>query len=408
MAFLGIPDVCRCAGVSKLFRSSHVPNALSCLHRPVIFAGRSVFRLDWNGMQWELLHQAADQAQLKERMVAIRCTVAKDVEMLTVCGGIDGGRYSMTGGNRQAETEWLMVPNSDTTSPIGRVQSQPTDGGCLLDKPRDYHMLVDCSGDSADCLIMVIGGQEDPAWIDPEGSQPDGEDTAGVVLATITPAGTGAAATSMPCVHKRELASMKHPRSVFAAGFLLGGNGGALTPTGRCIVAGGANERDGALKSAEMYHMGPPAEGGGSGVGSWQELPEMSKGRLGCFGVALPDGRFAVYGGGDGRGQAYSDGEAWDPATNRWAPVPSLNYTRWQPTLCTATTKGNGVLALVIGGVGRRGVPPEVVRQGAVEILEFKGGQPHWRLLPAQCPLPHECRAGWDFSLAAGATMGPA
>jgi len=99
-------------------------------------------------------------------------------------------------------------------------------------------------------------------------------------------------------------------------------------PDGRVLVAGGRNETE-ILRSAEIYD---PTSG------TWQPTADMAAERFWPNAVALPDGRVLVIGGSATnsdeielmRGQ--TSVEAFDPSSEQWSTVASLNQPRWSGT----------------------------------------------------------------------------
>ena len=59
--------------------------------------------------------------------------------------------------------------------------------------------------------------------------------------------------------------------------------------------------------------------------------------------VALPDGRLLVAGGHDGQILGMDKATTFDPVTETWAPLPSMAYRRWYPTL-TALADGRAII----------------------------------------------------------------
>eukprot|EP01047_Picozoa_sp_COSAG01_P020064 COSAG01_NODE_1134_length_11558_cov_8.381360_8_plen_228_part_00 len=91
---------------------------------------------------------------------------------------------------------------------------------------------------------------------------------------------------------------------------------GGLLPGGRVIVAGGSGwDDDGEDYLATAQLWDPETD-------VWTELPPMTKGRSQPAGCVLPDGRFVVVGGfmSDGR---HRGGEVYDCARNEWTPLPA-------------------------------------------------------------------------------------
>jgi hypothetical protein len=97
---------------------------------------------------------------------------------------------------------------------------------------------------------------------------------------------------------------------------------------GRVLVAGGRNEHE-ILRSAELYD---PA------TGTWRRTADMSVTRYWPSAVRLDDGRVLVIGGNDidsdevAKMRGQTSVEAFDPATERWQTVASLNHPRWSGT----------------------------------------------------------------------------
>jgi hypothetical protein len=140
-------------------------------------------------------------------------------------------------------------------------------------------------------------------------------------------------------------------------------------PGGQIIVAGGINDDERALASAELWD---PA------TGAWAALPPMAHGRATCptrtrgraaTGCVLPSGRFAVLGGGGGT-VGTRDAEAFDPMSRAWQPLaPMPRHMAGGAAVGVA----GGLLA--VGGIGH------------ADAMLFGEESGRWFTLPGQMPM---------------------
>jgi len=118
------------------------------------------------------------------------------------------------------------------------------------------------------------------------------------------------------------------PRSLHTASAL---------PDGRILVAGGYNQYNQAVTSAEIYD---PATGLLTPTGA------MHDGRIAATATQLSDGRILMVGGQDSTGTALNSVEIYDPATGQFTLASNLGTSRLNST---ATTLNDGTV-LVTGG----------------------------------------------------------
>ena len=118
------------------------------------------------------------------------------------------------------------------------------------------------------------------------------------------------------------------PRSLHTASAL---------PDGRILVAGGYNQYNQAVTSAEIYD---PATGLLTPTGA------MHDGRIAATATQLSDGRILMVGGQDSTGTALSSVEIYNPATGQFTLASNLGTSRLNST---ATTMNDGTV-LVTGG----------------------------------------------------------
>lgn len=171
--------------------------------------------------------------------------------------------------------------------------------------------------------------------------------------------------------HEKYLGMMTKPSFSFAL---------ASLPDGRIITAGGDWPP---TRQAMLYN---PIDGRST------KIPDMHECRIGCSGVVLPDGRFAVLGGEDFWSMGCISGfdvfrscEVFDPLQWRWDWLPSMQEAR---TDFAAWVIGDHLI--VSGG---RSTPSSVSRgQEAIlsstEMLDLSSPQSSWELIPwLQLPL---------------------
>jgi hypothetical protein len=116
--------------------------------------------------------------------------------------------------------------------------------------------------------------------------------------------------------------------------------GGATLPDGKVLVAGGWNQHDGVLASAEIYD---PASGGFTPTGS------MSTGHLWAgWGTPWPlvAGKLLVAGGLNAQGQLTATAELFDPTTGSFAPTGAFSF----PAISMAPVILDDGSVLFIGG----------------------------------------------------------
>ncbi len=115
------------------------------------------------------------------------------------------------------------------------------------------------------------------------------------------------------------LAPMLEPREHFAM---------VKLPSGALVVAGGQNTPSNGLATAEKYD---------SVTNTWTAIAPMAMRRGNTDGVLLDDGRVLVVGGGYTCGlfcgATYATAEAYDPTTDTWATVGSMQIPRNEPHL---------------------------------------------------------------------------
>ena len=117
-----------------------------------------------------------------------------------------------------------------------------------------------------------------------------------------------------------------------------------LLSNGKVLVAGGEDESNSFLASAELYD---PASG------AWTPTGSMGTARFGHAATLLPNGKVLITGG-DNWGDVdsidgfYASAELYDPATGVWSPTGSMGTAR---SGHTATLLSNGKV-LVAGGEG--------------------------------------------------------
>jgi hypothetical protein len=92
-----------------------------------------------------------------------------------------------------------------------------------------------------------------------------------------------------------------------------------LLPTGQVLVAGGLDEHDTPLQSAELYD----AE-----AQSWTPVPEMNAARASSTAALLPTGEVLVAGGTDGGQAVLSSAEIYDPKEGHWREAGFLKTGR--------------------------------------------------------------------------------
>ena len=123
----------------------------------------------------------------------------------------------------------------------------------------------------------------------------------------------------------------------------------------------------------------PPQHGSPVGASwQWRALPRTSEGRVISSGCVLSDGRFAVFGGLDGRDKPCSSFEALTLSTGypRWDVLPPMHEPR-----C------NFVCAAIGGCV--------IVTGDEVTAEVYEEGLGLWRQLP--CSLPHTSEPSASF-----------
>src|SRR5262249_4843456 len=119
-----------------------------------------------------------------------------------------------------------------------------------------------------------------------------------------------------------------------------------LLPNGKVLVAGGCNNNNGCLSSAELYDPGK---------GVWRATGGMSTARNAFAATLLPNGPVLVVGGSDQFGNALSGAELYNPSTGVWAATGSMTSPRVFNICCyTPTLLPNGQV-LVEGGVDQFG-----------------------------------------------------
>ncbi|WP_460443098.1 DUF6603 domain-containing protein, partial [Amycolatopsis stemonae] len=141
-----------------------------------------------------------------------------------------------------------------------------------------------------------------------------------------------------------------------AMGTVRHGHAATALPDGRVLVTGGSGVRpgqeDGALASAELFH---PA------TGTWTAAAPMGDARTGHQAVVLGDGRVLVAGGavptGNGREEALTYCELYDPAKDEWTPTGSLLRAR----------RGHQATVLPTGPVLVTGGDPVVAPDGTLD-----------------------------------------
>jgi Putative Ig domain/Galactose oxidase, central domain/Kelch motif len=109
-----------------------------------------------------------------------------------------------------------------------------------------------------------------------------------------------------------------------------------LLPNGKVLVAGGYNNTNDNLASAELYD---PA------TGSWTATGSLAIARSSHTATLLPNGKVLVAGGVNTNGYLAS-AELYDPATGSWAPTGSLGIARGDHT---ATLLPNGKVLVASG-----------------------------------------------------------
>src|SRR6266480_3619301 len=112
-------------------------------------------------------------------------------------------------------------------------------------------------------------------------------------------------------------------------------------PNGMVLVAGGSNNSDGYVASAELYDLAS---------GSWTTTGNLNTGRYYHTATLLPNGKVIVAGGIDSSG-ASASAEVYDPASGVWTTTGSLNTARYNHT---ASLLPNGMV-LVAGGYDSNG-----------------------------------------------------
>jgi WD40 repeat protein len=115
-----------------------------------------------------------------------------------------------------------------------------------------------------------------------------------------------------------------------------------LLPNGMVLVAGGYNQTDGDLASAELYDPE---------TGTWTETGSLATARDGHTATLLPNGKVLVAGG-YSNGSVLRSAELYDPASGTWTATSNLATKRYSHT---ATLLPNGKV-LVAGGDNNGGV----------------------------------------------------
>ena len=130
-------------------------------------------------------------------------------------------------------------------------------------------------------------------------------------------------------------------------------------PCGKVLVAGGRKERPivggHQLATAQLWD---PA------TGAWSDLPPMAQARDGPAVAVLPCGKVLRAGGYDGDpyggGVSLRTAELWDPATGAWSDLPPMAQTRgFGPGCCVlpsgrVAVVGGGAIGYPEGGAGHR------------------------------------------------------
>ena len=110
-----------------------------------------------------------------------------------------------------------------------------------------------------------------------------------------------------------------------------------LLPSGQVLIAGGYNNTDGSLSSAELYD---PASG------TWTATGGMVDGRYSHTATLLPSGQVLVAGGYNNADRFLNSVELYDPASGTWTATGSMIDARFNHT---ATLLLSGQV-LVAGG----------------------------------------------------------
>src|SRR5262249_17025389 len=122
----------------------------------------------------------------------------------------------------------------------------------------------------------------------------------------------------------------------------------AVLDDGRVLLAGGSNIQSGSqVPFATSVAYDPLA-------GTWAPVSDMTEPRGAHSATRLDDGPGPVAGGSGTGGfgsQALATAEIYDPQTDAWTPVASMNHARWDHT---ATLLADGRV-LVTGGLDDSG-----------------------------------------------------
>jgi WD40 repeat protein len=175
-----------------------------------------------------------------------------------------------------------------------------------------------------DGSVLIAGGEDSPVSAVPEAM------IYGPAAIPTSAAPTTSAAGGLTLVSAWSLAQ---PRALHTA---------TLLQDGRVLIAGGRDDTDTTLATAEVYE---PA------TGSFTQTGPMSSARIRDTATLLPDGRVLISGGKDATGQVLATAELFDPKTGDFIKTGSMSTPRFN---AKAVALADGRVLIVGGNDGSK------------------------------------------------------